>query len=131
MKNNIIEAGDLPQGDKVYMKKDLFGWRIVQPIHNEDGTLNWFNILTGGTRNLAFTILMVVFVLSFFWVYNHDTAEMQKVVEEPCLYCSTEDLQSTLNERMAGRYEWKQRNKLPEINLSLLEESAGGNNAER
>ena len=126
---DIIEANDLPQEDKVYMKKDMFGWRIVQPMKNEDGTLNWFNILTGGMRNFVFTMVMLFFILGFFYVYNHDTAEMQKVVESPCEYCFTADLQTVLGERMSGRYEYQQRNPTLEINQSLLTEMAGDNNA--
>ena len=57
---NIIEASQLPEGEKVYMKKDWLGWRIVNPIKNEDGSLNWFNILVGGKRNLVNLIVILI-----------------------------------------------------------------------
>ena len=87
------------EGDKVYLKKDFTGWRIVHPPKNPDGSLNWFNILVGGWGNLIFVLFILGLTFTFFYVYNHDTAEMQKVVGNPCGYCLTTDMQNTLNER--------------------------------
>ena len=39
-----IEATQLPADEKVYLKKDFLGWRVVHPIKNEDGSYNWFNV---------------------------------------------------------------------------------------
>ena len=36
-------------GEIVYFKKDFLGWHVVHPWKNEDGTINWFNLLTGGS----------------------------------------------------------------------------------
>jgi len=49
MNKNIIKAEDLPFEDKVYLKKGFTGWQVVFPIKNEDGSVNWKNLLTGGS----------------------------------------------------------------------------------
>ena len=73
MRRQIIEAQNLPHEEKVYMKKDFFGWRVVHPIKNEDGSLNWFNMLTGGSwGNLALLICVVGIVCFGIWSHYHD-----------------------------------------------------------
>jgi hypothetical protein len=56
------------EGEIVYLKKNsVLGWKVVYPIRNEDGTINWFNLLTGGSWwNLLipfFIVLMIILVL--------------------------------------------------------------------
>ena len=75
------------EGEKIYLKKDFLGTRVVHPPKNEDGSWNWFNLLTGGWNNFILLLFILFLVLGFFYVYNHDTVEMQKVVENPCAYC--------------------------------------------
>lgn len=87
MTNRIIEASELPEGEKIYLKRDLFGYRIVYPIKNEDGKINMVNLLFGGWRNLFFLVLFLLLITGFIYTYQHDTQEMQKVVENPCKYC--------------------------------------------
>ena len=49
------------EGETVCMKKSFNGWREIHPIKNEDGKINWKNLICGGSWwNL---ILVVVFVL--------------------------------------------------------------------
>lgn len=82
MVKNIIEAQNLPLEDKVYMKKDMFGWRVVHPIKNEDGSLNWFNIFTGGSWGNLILIIFIVGVICFgTWAHYHDI----NIVRESCL----------------------------------------------
>ena len=77
----IIEASQLPQTDKVYLKKDFLGYRIVHPWSNpETGKLNWFNICTGGWRNLITIAVVVLFLL---WVL-YDTNNQIKEYKEYC-----------------------------------------------
>ncbi len=55
-------------GDK---KGETF--RVIQPWKNEDGSINWFNFLTGGSWwNLIFTILIVIIVLGTLWEYSNN-----------------------------------------------------------
>lgn len=58
----IIEAGEIPLDEKVYVKKDWFGWRVVNP--NKDpvtGKINWFNTLLGGRKGLVI-LLVIMFI---------------------------------------------------------------------
>ena len=87
---NIIEAGDLPDGEKVYLKKDFLGWRVVEPWKNpETGKVNWFNLITGGKKNLIMLIiLMMLFGLAYAGV-NELVGNYKKVAEDPCSFCTT------------------------------------------
>ena len=75
--SKIIEAAQLPLEDKVYMKKDYFGWRVVQPIKNPDGTTNWLNLLLGGSRNALFLLAILLIVGFMVWSHYHDVAAIQ------------------------------------------------------
>lgn len=82
---NIIEASDLPEGEKIYLKKDYFGWRIVNPLRNPDGTWNWVNMIFGGWRNFASLIAILALIGIFMWVYNHDVTAVRAYYENACL----------------------------------------------
>ena len=74
---NQTKAQDLPAEEKVYMTKDIFGWRIVHPIKNDDGTTNLVNLLVGGWRNCAISIIVIVMILFLAWSYNKDINTIQ------------------------------------------------------
>ena len=65
----MIEAQNIPWEEKVYLKKDFLGWRVVNPIKNEDGTINWFNFILGGKRGIVqiigITIIGILIGLSY------------------------------------------------------------------
>ena len=71
---NIIEAKDIPLEEKVYLKKSKsFGWSIVHPIKNEDGTINWLNLLVGGSWfNLFVVGIIVIIILGSVYYYSRD-----------------------------------------------------------
>jgi len=57
----------------LYIKKDKFGYRVIYPVRNEDRTINWFNLLTGGTWwKLLKVIVIVLLILGMVWSYKHD-----------------------------------------------------------
>ena len=116
----IFEAADLPEAEKIYLKKDKFGWAVIHPAKNpETGKINWFNLLCGGVRNFAYLIIFILFVLGFFYIYYHDTSEMQKVVEDPCSYCSTLELTDVYADTMKNFVTVNQEiKKMGDINLS-------------
>jgi|ETNvirnome_2_300_1030623.scaffolds.fasta_scaffold06554_7 hypothetical protein len=99
MNKKIIEASELPLEEQVYLKKDIFGWRIVNPVKDAEGNWLWNNFLFGGARNLFMLLLMLIIIFGFIWIYNHDMAEMQEVVEDPCSFCSSKEMNSVLSER--------------------------------
>lgn len=59
-------------GEKIHLNKSkIFGWGVVHPNKNEDGSTNWFNILTGGSwLKLIITIIIILIVLGFFYEYS-------------------------------------------------------------
>ena len=63
----IIDVG----GKKVYLKKGIFGYRIVYPIKNEDGSYNWTNLLFGGNSNLVKLLIYIgIAVLIYFGFHD-------------------------------------------------------------
>ena len=68
----IIKAEDLPEKENVYLRKgQMFGWRVVHPIKNEDGSINWFNLFTGGSWwNWIIISIVVLMMLGIFYEYN-------------------------------------------------------------
>ncbi len=84
--------------EKIYLNKSMGEWKVIYP-HKIDGKINWFNFFIGGWGNLISTLFIIFLTFSFFFIYWHDTQEMQKVVKDPCNYCSTENLYRILSER--------------------------------
>lgn len=70
-RKDILEASELPEGEKVWLRKGFAGWKVVKPIRNEDGTFNWFNFLTGGSwTNIILTIIIVAIILLAIYEYT-------------------------------------------------------------
>ena len=84
---SYIEAQDLPEQEKVFLKKDFLGWRVVTPI-KIDGKINYPNLLFGGRRGL----IIIIITLLMFGIYFMGTKELvsqyKKVVDNPCDFCS-------------------------------------------
>ena len=90
MRQDVIEASQLPEGSEVYLVRDKFsdtGYRILYPMKNKEGKYLWKNIFYGGIQNLLWILFVLALVGVFFWVYHHDTASLQDVAENPCKYC--------------------------------------------
>lgn len=50
-------------GERVFLKKSLLGWKVVYPI-KEDGKTNWKHLLVGGSWwNLFFVGMIVLLIL--------------------------------------------------------------------
>lgn len=86
--SKIVRADELPLEDEVFLKKDVFGWRIVQPLKNPEGKIVWVNVLFGGWRNLVMLVCVVSMILLFFAGHEELTREMRLVVESPCGFCN-------------------------------------------
>lgn len=72
----------------VYLDKDKFGYKLVYPFKNEDGSLNWFNIAVGGNwYSLIKTIGFVLLIIFMSWSYAHDVKECREVMAAPCEAC--------------------------------------------
>jgi hypothetical protein len=59
-------------GEKIYIaKSNLFGWGIVHPNKNDDGSINWFNTLTGGSYiKLISSIIIILIISGFLYEYS-------------------------------------------------------------
>ena len=55
-------------GEEVYLKKGLLGWNVVHPIKNDDDTINWKNLIAGGSwiKLLMLGVLVLLMVLTIF-----------------------------------------------------------------
>jgi len=59
--------------EEVVLKKDFSGWRVIYPIKNPDGSINWKNLLIGGSWfNLIKVILIVGIIVFIIYSYKHD-----------------------------------------------------------
>ena len=72
MENNKIKEVEI-EGNKIYLKKDFFGWRTVNPIKNSDGSINWKNLLFGGSWIKAISILFIVAII-LLCLYDYSNA---------------------------------------------------------
>ena len=85
----IIEASSLPEYTKVYLKKDIFGYRVVEPIRNpETGKINYFNLIFGGKRNLFLLIVLILIIACLLLGINELVSVYKAVAANPCVFCS-------------------------------------------
>ena len=87
----IIKAEDLPEHANVYLKEDIFGWRVVHPVRNDDRTINWNNLLIGGLGNFLKTGVFLGIILVLLFSYSHDVQEIKDfygtIANDPIAYC--------------------------------------------
>ena len=70
------------------VRSKFSGYRIVYPYKNIDGSINWFNFLTGGSwSNLLKVCFIVGLILGSVAAYKHDIGSCQEIMEDPCKYC--------------------------------------------
>lgn len=86
--SKIIEASELPEKEKIYLRKDFLGYRLVYPIKNDDGSINFFNLLFGGKRNLVFILIILIIFLLFYFGYKEMNSNLIKISKDPCSYCT-------------------------------------------
>lgn len=69
-------------GDKVNLKKGYFGYRVVHPIQNSDGTINKKNLIYGGLGNLIFTLVVIFLLFYLIFAYLQDIKIYQEIIEK-------------------------------------------------
>ena len=84
MKN--IEPIDLGNNETIHLKKTYFGYRIVHPIKNQDGTTNWINLLIGGWGNFWTLMFIMLVLLSFLYGVKQMMASCNNMAEHPEQY---------------------------------------------
>jgi len=84
----MIEAKDLPEDEKIYLKKDYCGWRVVEPIRDpETNKINWFNLLVGGKKGLLFLLAIIIIAGLFYLGVTELLSAYKEIALNPCLYC--------------------------------------------
>ena len=111
----IIEASELPENEKVYLKKDFMGWRVVEPYKNPDGSYNWFNLLLGGKRNLFILAFLLVICFLLYFGVKEIIANETIVSQNPCAFCK--DCQAQCRQVISGLNSYKNT----QFNVSLSE----------
>jgi len=59
--------------EKLYLKKDKLGWHEIHPIKNSDGTINWKNLLIGGSW-IKFGIIIFIILIILGCIYEYSIA---------------------------------------------------------
>ena len=81
-------------GDKVYLKKGTFGYRIVQPIKDNEGKTILINLLIGGWGNFFKLLFILFIVFAFLYGAKEMMGSCNDMAENPCSYfdvdCSIE-----------------------------------------
>lgn len=85
----IIEARDLPEGDKVYLKKDWLGWRTVEPYRTPEGKWQPFNLLLGGKRNMLFLVFVMILMFVAYTGVQELIGNYRTIAESPCDFCDS------------------------------------------
>lgn len=116
MDKKIIESSELPQDTKVYLKKDWTGWRVVEPIKDENGKFLWKRILLGTKKERAFLGFIFLILLLVYLAYGEQLDNYKRVLNNPCAYCTT--CQEN-NREFINQFN-EQRLKLPEVNFTEL-----------
>jgi hypothetical protein len=101
MDNKIewIEREHNGNKEQFAIRRSFDGWRVVYPMKNQDGSLNWKNIILGGGWGKLINWLMILaIILAFFYVYDHDTKicrETLSHIEQTCAMYNTYQIENT------------------------------------
>jgi len=64
---------------EVRLKHDFLGWRVVHPWKNTDGSINWKNLISGGSwMKLLITIGFVIIILGAMLEYASQLSLLTK-----------------------------------------------------
>lgn len=86
--NKIIEASELPNGEKVYLKKSWLGWRVVEPWKDmETEKINWINFLGLNKSNLIFLAFITILAIGFYLGVNELINSYKFIADNPCKFC--------------------------------------------
>jgi hypothetical protein len=89
MAEKIFEASELPESEKVYLKKDTIfkEWRVVYPVKNEEGKINYFRLFFGSKTNLAVLLMILVLIGLVFLGVDNLIGVYKFRADNPCVYC--------------------------------------------
>lgn len=87
--------------ENLYVKKTGNTYRIIYPLKNEDGSINWKNLILGGSWGNFISVVFFVSLLIFaLWAYAYDTKACRELLENPpsCGYVVGGKLYSDIKE---------------------------------
>jgi hypothetical protein len=69
-------------GDTIHLNKSKwFGWSVVYPLKNEDGSWNYFNLITGGSIwKLIFVLVFMAIMFGAIMEYHSNMETCQEAV---------------------------------------------------
>lgn len=74
-------------GKTIYVKDNkIFGPKVVYPYKNEDGTINWFNLMFGGKGNLISSIITLGIVVMLLIGFGSQLNQCRDMAANPCKY---------------------------------------------
>ena len=91
MNPNIIEAANLPENEKVYLRKDWLGWRVVEP------PTKWYHYVLGGKRNIVFLIVLIIISAMLYFGIQEMIGAYKIIAKNPCEYCIKESIGNITN----------------------------------
>jgi hypothetical protein len=74
----IVEASQLPMEEKVYLKKDWLGWRVVHPEEK------WYKMYK---RDWFYLIVCILMVALFYVGVNELISHYKVIADNPCHFC--------------------------------------------
>ena len=84
--NKMKPILQLVNGKKIYLKKGIFGYRIINPYKDENGKLIIVNLLFGGWGNLfKLFFIMLIFFLLYFGM-KEMLSSCSNMAQNPCDY---------------------------------------------
>ena len=96
----MIEASEIPEEEKVYLKKDWMGWRVVHPLEKFEWSKewlkrNWILLLFGSKSNMIFLGVVLLLGLGLYFGVNELISNYKAIADNPCLFCK--DCASAVN----------------------------------
>ena len=113
--SKIIEASGIPEDTKVYLKKDWTGWRVVEPIMDENKKILWKRLIFGTRKERVFLAFIILIIISGYLAYREQLNNYYSVLNDPCSYCK--DCQLHTNQIVKNLSSIRIR---PMINISSL-----------
>lgn len=74
--------------DEPKLKKGFFGWRIIHPVKNDDGSWNIPNLLFGGWGNLIKLIVLISITLIIYFGLTDLTTQCEYAINNACEICT-------------------------------------------
>lgn len=80
----IMNVEDIPFDENIKLKKSkLFGWGVVYPWRNDDGTFNWKHFLVGGSwLNFIGMVLFIAILILLAVEYNQNLQTCTEVINQ-------------------------------------------------